>query len=172
MRRDEENDEVDQEIRGPDERFIYEDNRDIVQARRGDRGGNLRKKSSVKHSQLIFFCDEDYGRNRLRNTQIELLCSVFACNLKGPKIHGSTGSNIIFTAWIRKINEITNVKNLERIKDREYVFKKVSRVVEFIESTAIDICLRDQSINHCTDINITEHCLYIKSQSKLNFKTS
>ena len=98
MRRNEENDEVDQEIRGPEERFIYEDNRDIVQARRGDRGGNLRKKSSVKHSQLIFFCDEDYGRNRLRNTQIELLCSVFACNLKGPKIHGSTGSNIIFTA--------------------------------------------------------------------------
>ena len=137
---------MDEEIRGPEERRIDDDNRDIIQARRGDRGGNLKKKSSVKHSQLIFFCDEDYDQNRLRNTQIELFCSVFACNLKGPKIHGSTGSNIIFTAGIREINEIKNVKKLERIKDRKNVLKKVSHVVEFVKSTIIDIFLRYQSI--------------------------
>ena len=137
---------MDEEIRGLEERRIDDDNRDIIQARRGDRGGNLKKKSSVKHSQLIFFCDEDYDQNRLRNTQIELFCSVFACNLKGPKIHGSTGSNIIFTAGIREINEIKNVKKLERIKDRKNVLKKVSHVVEFVKSTIIDIFLRYQSI--------------------------
>ena len=137
---------MDEEIRGLEERRIDDDNRDIIQARRGDRGGNLKKKSSVKHSQLIFFCDEDNDQNRLRNTQIELFCSVFACNLKGPKIHGSTGSNIIFTAGIREINEIKNVKKLERIKDRKNVLKKVSRVVEFVKSTIIDIFLRYQSI--------------------------
>ena len=130
---------MDEEIRGLEERRIDDDNRDIIQARRGDRGGNLKKKSSVKHSQLIFFCDEDYDQNRLRNTQIELFCSVFACNLKGPKIHGSTGSNIIFTAGIREINEIKNVKKLERIKDRKIVLKKVSRVVEFVKRTIIYI---------------------------------
>ena len=53
------------------------------------------------------------------------------------------------------------MKNLERIKDREYVFKKVSRVVEFIESTAIDICLRDQSITAQISISLSLNIVYI-----------
>ena len=49
-----------------------------------------------------------------QHTKTELF--VFACNLKGPRIHGSTGSNIIFTAGKRKIDKIKSVSKPEEQK--------------------------------------------------------